>query len=199
MKYVLFILISFISTQLFAQKHKDKLDYLVTINGNDTIYGKFKKKFMGELRFVSTNDETYAVDPAMFIGYYDASDKCYYEQKKIDGKLLWLTKIISGKINLYEQFYNTTQTNGNFISIKLWMAQKAGSPLLQVHASSYQYSKVNGKQNLEYLVRDNPRLFAALQTRNTYSYKIVKDAIEAYNSEQVIVDTSSVKRDKPIL
>lgn len=163
-----------------AQRSKKYKDYLVTNNG-DTIYGKFKKPLMGELRFDS-DDDSYELDPTLYKAYYDNNEKKVYERKTINNKPMWLTCIVDGKIKLYEQFYNTSQADGRFIMVRLWMAQKEGTPLMEVMSSSLSVvQKPEGKQNLEYLIRDNERLFAKLQQVTNYSYKIAKAYIEAYN------------------
>lgn len=165
----------------YAQKKKYK-DYLVT-NKGDTIYGKFKKPLMGELRFES-GDDMYELDQSLYKAYYDSNEKKVYERKIINNKPMWLTCIINGKIKLYEQFYNTTQANGRFLMVRLWMAQKEDTPLMEVMASSLSViPSPQGQQNLEYLVRDNDKLFNKLQQVTNYTYKVAKTFIEVYNSQ----------------
>ncbi|WP_447640293.1 MULTISPECIES: hypothetical protein [Chitinophagaceae] len=172
----------FVQTITNAQKSKKYKDYLVS-NKNDTIYGKFKKPLMGELRFES-GDDLYELDPTLFKAYYDSNDKKIYERKVISGKTLWLTCIVNGRIKLYEQFYNTSQADGRFLMVRLWLAQKDDTPLMEVMSSTLSVQKSNGKQNLEYLVRDNEKLFNKLQQVTNYTYKVAKAYIEAYNSSE---------------
>ncbi|MFT4204068.1 MAG: hypothetical protein QM610_09165 [Chitinophagaceae bacterium] len=172
-----FILLSCTTTS-HAQKKKYK-DYLIT-NKDDTIYGKFKKPLMGQLRFES-GDDMYELDPEQFKAYYDSNDKKVYERKIINHKPMWLSCIINGRIKLYEQFYNTSQADGRFLMVRIWLAQKEDTPLMEVMSSTLNVQKPVGKENLEYLVRDNARLFANLQQSTNYNYKIAKAYIEAYN------------------
>ncbi len=164
-----------------AQKKKYK-DYLVT-NKNDTIYGKFKKPLFGELRFESGED-LYELDPELYKAYYDSNEKKVYERKTINNKPMWLTCIINGRIKLYEQFYNTAQADGRFLMVRIWLAQKDDTPLMEVMSSSMMVQKPIGKQNLEYLVRDNEKLFNKLQQVTNYSYKTAKAFIDAYNGNE---------------
>lgn len=179
---VLIVVLSQFSTVGKAQDKKHK-DYLVT-NQGDTIHGKFKKPLMGQLRFES-GDDMYELDPSLYKAYYDSNEKKVYERKMINDKPFWMTCIIDGKIKLYEQFYNTAQADGRFIMVRLWMAQKENTPLMEVMSSSLTVvQRPNGQQNLEYLIRDNDRLFARLQQATNYSYKTARLFIEAYNNGQ---------------
>lgn len=175
------VALSLLSLAGNAQKRKYK-DYLVT-NKNDTIYGKFKKPLFGELRFES-GDDMYELDPALYKAYYDANEKKVYERKTVNDKTIWLTCIVNGRIKLYEQFYNTSQADGRFIMVRIWLAQKEGTPLMEVMSSGLAVQKPVGQQNLEYLVRDNEKLFARLQQITNYSYKVAKAFIEDYNDSK---------------
>ena len=177
----LLVVFSFTTISSYAQKKKYK-DYLIT-NKGDTIYGKFKKPLMGQLRFES-GDDLYELDPTLYQAYYDSNDKKVYERKMINGKPVWLTCIINGKIKLYEQFYNTSQADGRFIMVRIWLAQKDDTPLMEVMSSTLNVvQKPVGQQNLEYLIRDNADLFKQLQLSTNYNYKIAKRFIEAYNEQ----------------
>ena len=175
------VVFSFTTISSYAQKKKYK-DYLIT-NKGDTIHGKFKKPLMGQLRFES-GDDLYELDPTLYQAYYDSNDKKVYERKMINEKPVWLTCIINGKIKLYEQFYNTSQADGRFIMVRIWLAQKEDTPLMEVMSSTLNVvQKPVGQQNLEYLIRDNADLFQQLQLSTNYNYKIAKRFIEAYNEQ----------------
>ncbi|PZP51057.1 MAG: hypothetical protein DI598_04190 [Pseudopedobacter saltans] len=181
-KFLLLLVMFFLVFGFSAQAQKKKYkDYLIT-NKDDTIYGKFKKPLMGQLRFES-GDDMYELDASLYKAYYDSNEKKLYERKIINDKPMWLTCIINGKIKLYEQFYNTSQADGRLIMIRLWMAQKEGTPLMEVMSSGFKVvQNPKGQENLEYLIRDNENLFNKLQQTINYNYKTVRTYIEAYNS-----------------
>jgi|GEM_PF-6058635 len=180
-RYICLLLACFSFCYIGNAQSKKYKDYLVT-NKNDTIHGRFRKALLGALRFES-GDDMYELDPDLYKAYYDSHEKKVYERKTLNNKPVWLTCIVNGKIKLYEQFYNTTQADGRMVMVRIWMAQKEGTPLLEIMSSSLTVvQKPNGQQNLEYLVRDNDELFAKLQRVINYNYKTAKAYIDAYNS-----------------
>lgn len=191
--FVLIFCCTLMTLSLFAQKKKKPQDYLIT-NSNDTIFGKFKKVFMGNLTFVSDDNE-FHLDPALYKAYYTKSDGKLYQRVKVGdndkSKVYWFNCIETGKINLFEQSDYQTLSDGRGLYIRRWIAQKENGPLMEIKSSGPEGITQSGQSNLEYLVRDNPLLFTKVQRAREYSFKKVREIVREYNETTVPVSDST--------
>lgn len=173
---------SSILAQKLDRKHR-KMDYLIT-NNNDTIFGKFKKAFMGDLKFEDEGSGDVYVDPTLYKAYYSYDDRRVYNRVITPKKTYWFTLIVDGRIQLYEQTdFSNTRLDGRIIPIRRWIARKDNGTIVNVKSSGMEDIKNEGITNLEYLIRDDEKLFNYVQSMRNFSFANVKLIIETYNQE----------------
>lgn len=186
-KYIPFAIFFLGTTSVFGQtKKQKKMDYLIT-NENDTIYGHFKKAFMGDLHFDDEDGGSVYVDPHSIKAYYSYSERKVYQRVITPQKTYWFNQIVAGRIELYEQTEDKQQGNGQLMTVRRWIARKDNGPIQLIKSSGMEDISGQGLKNLMNMISDDQKLFDYVSNMRTFSFANVKLIVETYNQEKPIL------------
>ena len=187
------VLLMLTAKQLHAQKQRE---YAI-LNSGDTVFCKMTRSIFGNISYTVNGGESTRLRPDAVKEYFFRKDKTPFVSKKLpNGDLEFLALLERGKINLYELSYQTAGSaggpgGGGYMggSSCFYYVQKKDSDSLYLIKSTSLINKNSPKERRAYFaepIEDDEELHNKFHSKNSYSFKNLRQTINLYNKRSHI-------------
>ncbi|MFD2581623.1 hypothetical protein ACFSR6_03915 [Pedobacter vanadiisoli] len=180
MKFKLLILAFCITQTIKAQS-----EYIVTLQ-NDTIKGKVKNYLEDVVKFIpegSTERVRYKPTEIKAFHVKLKKEEIDLEAIKLPGKRkpLFVNRLLSGKIILYELVETFVRYNGGISHGVTWYVKKLDQDIVEIKTSELSFNRKGREDAFLVLLKDNPKVAEQYQNGGKFSFDFIKSIINAYN------------------
>ncbi len=182
MKFKLLILAFCIAQNLKAQS-----EYIITLQ-NDTIKGEIKNYLEDRVKFIpegSTERVRYMATEIKAFHVKLKKDEIDLEALKLPGKRkpLFVNRVLSGKIILYELIETFVKYNGAVSHGVTWYVKKSDQDIIEIKTSEISFNRKERDDAFLALLKDNPKVAERYQNENKFSFDFIKSIITDYNQQ----------------
>ncbi|NII83451.1 MULTISPECIES: hypothetical protein [unclassified Pedobacter] len=171
---------------LFAFNLKAQSEYIVTLQ-SDTIKGEVKNYFEDVVKFIpegSTERVRYkATEIKAFHVVKIRKNPTDCEAVKLPGtkKTVFVHRLMSGKITLYELIETAVSYSGVASSSVTWYVKKQDQDIIEIKTSKLSFNRKEREDAFFVLLKDNPKVAEQYQNGGKFSFDFIKSIINAYN------------------
>jgi hypothetical protein len=168
-------------------------DYVITTN-NDSIPCKISTNLFGGISYkVDSSSNSVKIKPAEIKLYYISKKKELTSAvlKPKSSKYQFMKVLERGKINLYEDAYNTggyMSPTGGFMpgsNNQLWYISKGTDTVTEIKKNNIELfgkSRSERKADFERFISDNQAVLEKYKTEDKFSFKQLRNLVHLYNT-----------------
>ncbi len=183
--------LSFVFTALslccITQNLKAQSEYIVTLQ-NDTIKGEVKNYQEDVVKFIPEGGNERVRYKATEIKAFHVKLKkseIDLEAMKLPDKrkTLFVNRVLSGKIILYELIETFYKYNGGISYGVTWYVKKLDQDIMEIKTSEMSFNRKEREDAFLTLLKDNPKVAEQYQNGGKFNFDFIKSIISAYNQQ----------------
>ncbi|NII83455.1 hypothetical protein [Pedobacter sp. SG908] len=164
---------------------KAQSEYIVTLQ-NDTIKGEIKNYLEDRVKFIpegSIERVRYKATEIKAFHVKLKKEEIDLEAIKLPGKrkALFVNRVLSGKIILYELIETFVRYNGGVSHAVTWYVKKLDQDIVEIKTSELSFNRKEREDAFFVLLKDNPKVAEQYQNGGKFSFDFIKSIINAYN------------------